>query len=186
MPTYQNNHFPFQDDKKIKELKHDYRAISEESYSKTGRRVVTPDNVDQWLKELQSKGQPECHFMELYSGSGRLSLAMATAGLSVACPIDFRYGWDINDYNHQQKLWRVIQALKPRVIFASPRCRFHSTASNTMSTEKKLVGRAEDEPGLNFVKKVFQHQAYEGRGYAAEHGRTTLGLNTLHRQPLLP
>eukprot|EP00438_Fugacium_kawagutii_P029807 Skav231475 [mRNA] locus=scaffold1100:530653:539709:- [translate_table: standard] len=167
-PKYTHDCFPFTDEKKLTELRREYRAMPEEFYTKSGRRVVTPDNVDQWLKELRRDGKPECHFMELYSGSGRLSLAMATAGLSVSCPIDLRYGWDMNNQDHQQKIWHIIEVLKPRVVFASPRCKFHSTASNTMSPEKKLAGRVEDEPGLNFTKKIFQHQAYAGRGYGAE------------------
>ena len=58
--------------------------------------------------------------------------------------------------------------MKPGVIFASPRCKFHSTASNTMNPEKKALGRQEDEPGLMFIKKIFTQQAHDGRGYLAE------------------
>ncbi|CAL1172214.1 unnamed protein product [Cladocopium goreaui] len=153
----------------IQELHHEYKAMPEEFYVKTGRRVVTPENVDRWLDEVQkAHSHPACHFLELYSGSGRLSLTMATAGLTVGPPIDLRYGWNINCSQHQKKLWRVIEVLKPEVIFASPRCKFYSTTANTMSEEKKLHGRLEDEPGLNFTKKVFQHQAYSGRSFAAE------------------
>ena len=168
MPHYTGDTFPTDDDHKLKSLRHEYRAMPEEFYTKTGRRVVTPDNVEHWLSEISSQGQPTCHFMELYSGSGRLSLAVATTGLSVSFPIDLRYGWDINDHKHQKLLWKVIEVLKPKLIFAAPRCKFHSTAANTMSPEKKLAGRAEDEPGLKFVKEVFKHQAYSGLGYAAE------------------
>jgi len=169
MPNYAGDVFPFQDPQKLKELHHEYKAMPEEFYVKTGRRVVTPENVDRWLDEVQkAHSHPACHFLELYSGSGRLSLTMATAGLTVGPPIDLRYGWNINCSQHQKKLWRVIEVLKPEVIFASPRCKFYSTTANTMSEEKKLHGRLEDEPGLNFTKKVFQHQAYSGRSFAAE------------------
>ena len=169
MPNYAGDVFPFQDHQKLRELHHEYKAMPEEFYVKTGRRVVTPDNVDQWLDEVQkAHSHPACHFLELYSGSGRLSLSMATAGLTVGPPIDLCYGWNINCNQRQKKLWRVIAVLKPEVIFTSPRCKFCSTTTNTMNEEKKLPGRLEDEPGLNFTKKVFQHQAYSGCSYAAE------------------
>ena len=93
---------------------------------------------------------------------------MATAGLNVGFPVDLRYGWDLNNESHQRKLLKVFSVMKPGVIFASPRCKFHSTASNTMDPEKKARGRQEDEPGLEFVKKAFVQQAHHGRGYAAE------------------
>ena len=169
MPPYTGDHFPFSEDKKNRDLHHEYRAMPEEFYTKTGRRPVTPANFDQWMQEITQKHRdPSCHFMELYSGTGRLSLTMATAGLSVAFPVDLRYGWNINDPEHQRKLWTAIDTLKPGVIFASPKCKFYSTASNTMHPDKKLEGRLEDEPGQHFLQKVCQHQAHSGRGFVVE------------------
>ena len=143
LPMYHCDRFPEHfDQNKIRDLYHEYRAMPEEFYTKTGKRPVTPSNVDRWLQEVQAKHENlSWHFVELYSGSGRLSLAMATAGLNVGFPIDLRYGWNLNDEDHQKKLLRVFRVMKPGVIFASPRCKFHSTASNTMNPEKKALGR---------------------------------------------
>lgn len=40
--------------------------------------------------------------------------------------------------------------------------------SSAMDPEKKLQGREEDLPDFMFIKKVFQHQAYQGLGYGFE------------------
>lgn len=181
MPAYLGDQFPFTDDDKVKELHREYRAMPEEFYTKTGRRPITPQNVEQWLHEIQRSGtKPTWHFLELYSGSGRLSLTLATAGLAVGCPIDLRYGWNLNDSDHQHKLWKLIEVMKPAVVFASPRCKYHSTSANTMDPGKKMKGRKEDEPGLLFTKKLFQYQSYQNRGFGAEqpwgsnvHGEST-------------
>ena len=169
LPRYHEDLFPFDDPDKVKDLHREYRAMPEEFYTKTGRRPVTPENVEKWLDEVVAKHpQPSWHFVELYSGSGRLSTAMAAAGLEVGFPVDLRYGWNINNPSHQKKLMKVFHIMKPAVIFASPRCKFHSTTSNTMSAEKKARGRLEDEPGLEFIKRLFQQQSYDGRGFLAE------------------
>ena len=185
LPPYHEDHFPRHfDEDKIKSLRQEYRSMPEEFYTKSGKRPVTPDNVELWLKEVQSKhDNPSWHFVELYSGSGRLSLAMAAAGLNVGFPIDLRYGWDLNNESHQWKLLKVFNVMKPGVIFASPRCKFHSTASNTMDPEKKALGRQEDESGLEFVKKVFVQQAHQKRGYAAEQ---PWGSTLWNESPLKP
>eukprot|EP00435_Cladocopium_sp_Y103_P008328 s555_g2.t1 len=183
MPEYLGDQFPFSEPQKLKELSHEYRAMPEEFYTKTGRRPVTPENFERWFAEIKaSHANPTWHFLELFSGSGRLSLSMATAGLSVGPPIDLRYGWNINDVNHQKKLWRMIDHFKPGVVFASPRCKFYSTASNTMDPEKKLQGRKEDEPSMIFLHKVFQHQSLQGRGFGLEQpwGSTMLHESELH------
>ena len=187
MPEYLGNKFPFSEPQKLKELARDYRAMPEEFYSKTGKRPVTPENFERWFAEVKaSQSNPTWHFLELFSGSGRLSLTMATAGLSVGPPIDLRYGWNINDAGHQEKLWRAIEYFQPGVIFASPRCKFYSTASNTMDPEKKLQGRKEDEPSMVFLRKVFQHQSLQGRGFGLEQpwGSTMPTESSLHPEQI--
>ena len=62
---------------------------------------------------------------------------------------------------------RILQAWHHLCISAL-QVKFYSTSSNTMDPEKKLRGREEDQPGVMFLKKVFQHQAYQGRGYGFE------------------
>ena len=184
LPHYFGDRFPDFDEKRLKELYHEYKAMPEEFYTKSGKRPVTPDNVDQWLREVcKHHDNPSWHFVELFSGSGRLSLAMATAGLDVGFPIDLRYGWNINDYDHQNKLLKVFKIMKPGVIFASPRCKFHSTTSNTMDPEKKALGRQEDEPGLEFLKKLCQQQVIDGRGYCNEQ---PLGSTMWSDSPMRP
>ena len=44
------------------------------------------------------------HFWELCSGSGRLSLTLLLAGLTIGFPVDARYGWNLGNMNHQNML----------------------------------------------------------------------------------
>lgn len=98
-------------------------------------------------------------------------------GLPVGFPVDYRYGWDLNDAEHQSKVWKAIEFFKPGVIFVSPKCTFYSATSNTMDPQRKLEGRIEDEPCNHFFLKVCQRQAYEGRGFGAEQP----GIHSIHR-----
>ncbi len=53
------------------------------------------------LWEVISKGK--IHFLELFSGSARLSQCSALAGLKTGQPVDLRTGFDLNDPAGQKK-----------------------------------------------------------------------------------
>ena len=73
----------------VKKLEHDYQAMPEEFYTRTGLPVITPTVVEKFLTLYEGQS---FHWHELCSGSGRTSVGMYRAGLRVLFPIDFRYG----------------------------------------------------------------------------------------------
>ena len=74
----------------IKTLEKRYKALPEEYYTKTHQKVITPQNVEEWLRQL--RGGSTWDFWEGCSGTGRLSLTARQAGMKVIFPIDLRYG----------------------------------------------------------------------------------------------
>ena len=77
-----------------------YRILVDEFYTKSKREVVTPGNVDSFLKVHQRwsalTGKPlHWDLAEQWSCSGRLSYHALKRGLSVGFPVDYRYGWDL-------------------------------------------------------------------------------------------
>lgn len=71
-------------------LKKKYQAMPEEFYTRSGLKLITPKNFPKWFKHAKGR-QLKWHFWELFSGSGRLSLVMLIAGLTVGFPLDRRY-----------------------------------------------------------------------------------------------
>ena len=121
-------------DHKRQKLDRQRRAINEEFYTKSGYNPVTPENFHQWRQT--SKAKKRMQFWEICSGSGRLSYIALLAGLSVAFPVDFRYGWNLGNAKHQDMLLEAQQRLQPDVIMVSPSCGPWSTSANRLSTEE--------------------------------------------------
>ena len=97
-------------------VKRKLKKIPEEFYSYTGLPVITPTNFTQWSAEVLQGNTVMLH--ELMSGSGRLSLACCMAGHAVACPIDFRYQWNLKRPEHQQ----LVDTVKSTVDYGAPSC----------------------------------------------------------------
>jgi len=93
-PPYREDQLPEGVD--VKKLSKRYQAIPEEYYSKSGLRPITPSNFHRWFGMARKRGL-RWHFWEVFIGSGRLSLTLLLAGLSVGFPVDMRYGWNVND-----------------------------------------------------------------------------------------
>ena len=86
----------FPEDADLAKLNRRYKAVPEEFYSKTGLHPVTPQNFGSWFAKAKGR-KLKWHMWELASGSGRLSLICLMAGLIVGFPVDYRYGWDLNN-----------------------------------------------------------------------------------------
>eukprot|EP00435_Cladocopium_sp_Y103_P067718 s113_g30.t1 len=107
---YVEDHFP--DNVDEAKLKKRYKAIPEEYYTKSGFHPVTPQNFKSWFAKAKGRGL-RWHAWELCSGSGRLSLVLLLAGLVVGFPVDYRYGWNINDPVHQKMLSQAQREFRP-------------------------------------------------------------------------
>ena len=104
LPLYARDDFPSHlSSSDLTRLHKDYRAMPEEYYTRSGKRVVTPQNFNTWLGEARRK-KVKWHGWELCSGSGRFSLLRVFAGLTMGFPVDYRYGWDIAHPDHQKML----------------------------------------------------------------------------------
>ena len=118
-PAYTGDIFPegFDDAR----LRKKYKAMPEEYYTRTGLKPVTPKNFPKWFVHAKGK-KLRWHFWEVFSGSGRLSLTMLIAGLTVGFPIDMRYGWDVGNACHQKYLRQARDEFCPGVIYLAPEC----------------------------------------------------------------
>ena len=143
-----------------------YCGTKEEYHNKSGHRVVNPDNYEQWRQTR--KGNRKCQFWEIGTGAGRLSYVALLAGLSVAFPVDLRYGWNIADPAHQQYLLDAQERTEPAVIVVSPFGPAAFSGKATMTTEERDVLQAEEQSAINFVRELVTRQAAAGRGFIIE------------------
>ena len=148
-------------------LKKRYRAIPEEFYQKSGLRPVRPSNFHRWFEKMRGRGL-QWHVWEWFSGSGRLSLLLMTAGLIVGFPVDLRYGWDVNNPSHANMLRMAQKEFQPGVLHMSPDCGPWSVSGNTRPPELRLEDRRRDRNALRLVQEAAEVQDQHGRGYNVE------------------
>ena len=144
-----------------------YKAIKEEFYTRTGHKPVTPYNFKKWMAKMKGRGV-KWHFWEWFSGSGRLSLTMLLAGLSVGFPVDLRYGWNINDLSHQAMLREAQAEFQPGVLMCAPDCAPWKAASNSKDPQVRQAERDRDQPGIDFTQNSCEKQSKHGRGFVVE------------------
>ena len=163
-PPYTGDIYP--DDVEIN-LAKKYRAMPEEYYTRSGLRPITPKNFRKWFNQAKGK-KLRWHFWEIFSGSGRLSLIMLLAGLTVGFPIDMRYGWNINNHQHQGMLKEARDEFCPGVVFMAPECGPWSVSSSSKKPEDRQADRLRDGPSIRWVQDTCEDQSRHGRGYAVE------------------
>ena len=135
-----------------------YKVAKEEYYSKSGKKPVTPENFHRWKTTRGAKGP--VHLCELFSGSARLSYVALLAGLSVAFPVDLRYGWNLGTTSHQE--------IDPKVIVMSPSFGTWTSQATNLSSEDKERHAAEEVSASQFVKLLAERQAQRGRAFVVE------------------
>ena len=164
-PLYNGDIFP--EDVEKNNLAKKYRAMPEEYYTRSGLRPITPWNFRKWFDQAKGK-KLRWHFWEIFSGSGRLSLIMLLAGLTVGFPIDMRYGWNINNHSHQNMLKEARDEFCPGVVFLAPECGPWSVSSSSKKPEDRQADRLRDGPSVRWVQDTCWEQSRCGRGYAVE------------------
>ena len=180
-PPYREDLLPEGVDEK--KLKKRYQAIPEEYYSKSGLRPITPSNFHRWFSCARKRGL-KWHFWEVFSGSGRLSLTLLLAGLSVGFPVDMRYGWNVNDMSHQAMLTMARDEFCPGVMFMAPDCAPWSLSSSAKDPEIRHCERLRDKPALQWVQRSCEEQARHGRGYTVEQPLGSAMWNPTTESPL--
>ena len=151
----------------VKKLQKDYRAMPEEFYTKSNRRVVTPSNFSVWFKESK-KHKARWQVWELCSGSGRFSLLCTLAGLMIGFPIDFRYGWNLGDPEHQDMLRQAYDFHQPDVLLLSPRCKFWSVSASRRDYHELMQDRESERPALVFMQSLITEQVARKKAYVME------------------
>ena len=144
MPTiYHGDCYPAEitDDQRHRLDKY-YHTAKEEYYSKSGKKPVTPENFHRWKKTKGAKGPTQ--LWELFSGSARLSYVALLAGLSVAFPVDLRYGWNLGTVSHQEMILEAQEMLDPKVIVMSPSFGTWTSSSSRINSEDKERYAAEE------------------------------------------
>lgn len=106
------------------------------------------------------------------------------AGLVVGFPVDYRYGWDINNYDHQQMLWQAQKEFQPGYMHFAPDCAPWSVAGSSKDPMERLQERKRDWPGLSFVQDSCQEQSIHGRGYGVEQPLGSAMWQALPENPL--
>ena len=70
-------------------------------------------------------------FWELWSGTGKLSKAVAQAGMKAGPLVSREYGWEIGLKSHQDALMSYYEAHLPTVVFGAPTCGAWSSSNTT-------------------------------------------------------
>ena len=144
--VYQNDTWPSTlSPKEQQNLSRYYRAMPEEFYSTTGLPVIGPDNLSAWLTAVEPFGTPA--MQEFMPCSSRLTLHCWKAGLNVAFPVDYRYGWDLSEPKHH----RLLKHIRTSIEFFAPRCTAWSIASSRSDPARRAAARAEEKPTLEWI-----------------------------------
>ena len=167
-PYYTGDQFPDHwPEDRAKKAKQYYKSMPEEFYSQSGRRPITPYNFAAWMKKTRGRGL-RLQFQEFCSGSGRLSLLLLAAGLAVAFPVDYRYGWDLSLPRHQAMIHECCQEFQTAHLFGAPSCGPWSSSSSTKDPKVRDLDRRNELPTLSFLHDTFLWQHNEGRGFTLE------------------
>ncbi len=107
-------------------------------------------------------------FLELFSGSARLSAACASTGLKVGPPIDLKTGFNLNSRKGQALAMQLILELEPETVFMAPVCSPWCSWSNMKTPEAREHDRKQVLPMVEFCVQVAWHQIKNGRKFIIE------------------
>ena len=111
----------------------------------------------------QSISKGSIDFLELFSGSARLSQAAALTGLRVGSPVDLRTGFDLNTRSGQRKAMQIILDQEPEIIHMAPKCSAWCMWSTAKGEHQCYDDRQRALPMVRFCAQVALHQIKHGR-----------------------
>ena len=144
-------------DDDLKVARKEAASLPEKFYQGSLLPVITPDNVDQFVKYLQDNqldlDQLSVHLWSWYSGTGRLARTYmdSTTEHAVLFPVDLRYGWDLQNIAHQNELQEIDVLFQPLVTTMEPRCKFWSIAGKTRHPSITFQQRKKEDQMLQFL-----------------------------------
>ena len=102
-------------------------------------------------------------FLELSSGSARLSQSAALTGLKVGPPMNLRTGFDLITRSGQKKAMLIILEQKTKIIYMAPKCTTWCKWSIAKGEHKCQEDRQKDLPMVRFCAQVALHQIKRGK-----------------------
>ena len=131
--------------------------------------LVGPEGIQygKYAWEPITKGKID--FLELFSGSAKLSQIAAMQGLRVGAPIDLRTGYDLLTAEGRRKAMEVIERQQPKIIHMAPVCgpwsqmqNINPNPSDTYEKRRKYL------PMVEFCARVALYQIEHGRYFIIE------------------
>ena len=94
-------------------------------------------------------------FIEVFSGSGRLSYHAYKVGMKVAPQIDHRYLWDMSMTSHQ-KQYDQSPLNKTKFSWFAPRCTYWTQSCSRMPRDQIEAKRMLEKPTLEWMTRKFE------------------------------
>ena len=117
----------------------------------------------------QSVSKGSLDFLELFSGSARLSQSCALTGLKVVgSRVDLRTGFDLNTRAGKAKAMQIILEQKPSVIHMASKCTARCMWSAAKGAAQCEADRLKDLPMVRFCAQAAMHQIAHGRHFILE------------------
>ena len=126
-----------------------YATKPEEFYQTTKLPVITPDNFEDFLKLTAQFGKVQ--FQERFACSARLSLYMLNSDNVVTFPVDYRYGWDLQDPAHRALLDKYREVIGIDITYNAPSCQHWSCAGRRAPEAKRQENRKVELPMLHWL-----------------------------------
>ena len=118
-------------------------------------KQVGPETFEYGNYTWQPVMRGKIDFLELFSGSARLSQVAAMNGLRVGQPIDLRTGFDLLTSEGRAQTMKIIEEQKPEIIFLAPVCGPWSIMQKNLMTGGPLKRKEENTClWLNFVSAL--------------------------------
>ena len=135
--------------------------------------LVGPEGVQygNYMWEPVTKGKID--FLEMFSGSAKLSQVASMQGLRVGAPIDLRTGYDLLTADGRRKAMEVIEQQQPKIIHLAPVCGPWSQMQNINDPAEVAMKRRKYLPMVEFCAKVALYQIEHGRFFIIENPATS-------------
>ena len=102
-------------------------------------------------------------FLEMFSGSAKLSQSAAMQGLRVGSPMDLRTGYDLLTAEGRRKAMEVIERQQPKIIHMAPVCGPWSQMQNINDPSDTYQKRKKYLPMVEFCARVALYHFEHGR-----------------------
>ena len=127
-----------------------------------------PEGITYGSHNWEPVTQGKIDFLELFSGSARLSQVAAMNGLKVGQPIDLRTGFDLLKVEGRKRAMEVIHRQEPSVVFLAPVCAPWSQMTNINDRDAREEKRRKYMPMVEFCIQVAVYQLRNGRHFIIE------------------